>query len=98
MESYKAFLKSQGTAGCGAASQHHLFFEFEMIYENWSVRVLLLTVQLQQYVLRQQWMSKQVSTTAKVYSPKNVCHILNIEPITIKCYSPEYINILKKSY
>lgn len=72
MESYRAFLKSQGTAGCGAASQHHLFFGFEMIYGNWSVHVFLLTVQLQQYVLRQQWKSKQIYTNTKVYSPEKV--------------------------
>lgn len=67
MESYRAFLKSQRTAGCGAASQHHLFFGFEMIYGNWSVLIFL-----QQYVLRQQWKSKQIYTTAKVYAPEKV--------------------------
>lgn len=34
MGSYRAFLNPEGTAGCGAASQHHLFFGLQMIYGN----------------------------------------------------------------
>ena len=72
VESYGAFLKSQSTAGCGAASQHHLFFGSEMISGNWSVRAFLLTVLLQQSVLRQQRKSEQIYATTKVYVPEKV--------------------------
>lgn len=36
MESYRTFIKPQGTAGCDTASQYHLFFGFEMVYGNCS--------------------------------------------------------------
>lgn len=36
MESYRSFIKPQGTAGCDAGSQCHLFFGFEVIYGNCS--------------------------------------------------------------
>lgn len=69
MESYKTYIKPQGTKGCDTASQYHLLFGFEMVY---GTRSCFPVDNFSSMCSGNKGKSKQIHTMTKIYFPEKI--------------------------